>query len=62
METYLTVVFWMMLVRLILLGFTMAFSTYPRVDKRSLGFDVAKVLFAVPFFIWVIYLKWWVVS
>lgn len=61
MKMYLTVVFWIMVFGFVVRVLEMAISKYPRVEERSLGFDIARIFVSIPFIIWVIYLKWWIV-
>ncbi len=61
METYLTVVFWMQLMRLIIRTLTIGIADYPREKEYTMGFDICVLILTVPFFVWVIYLKWFVV-
>lgn len=57
-ELYLTVVFYLTLIGLILKLGIIGLSTYPRRQEYSLGFDISLVIVQLCFFVWIIYLKW----
>jgi len=61
MDTYLTVCFWMHIVAIVIRLMTLSTAEYPRTSKHTLGADVAVLLLSSGFFLWIIYLKWWVV-
>jgi hypothetical protein len=61
MELYLTVIFWVLSFKLLIYVLRMAVSVYPRKEETTLSFDVAVLFLSLPFYVWVIYLKWWVV-
>ena len=55
-ETYLTVVFWIGIVGLVIRGVFLC-APYPRVEKKSLGQDLLTLIIAGLFFSWVCVLK-----
>ena len=47
--------------RLIIRTLTIGIADYPREKEYTMGFDICVLILTVPFFVWVIYLKWFVV-
>ena len=63
MELYFTVVFWIYLVGLIFRLATIAGSEYPREEsKKSLGYDLVVFILSSSFFVWIIYLRYFVLG
>jgi len=56
-DTYLTVVFWFGIIRIVAGLFLISSEKYPRKKEFSLGFDLVGLIIAIAFFVWVCILK-----
>lgn len=61
METYITVSFWLSLASFIIRGCQIGVCSYPRKKEYSMGFDISVIILSLPLFVWVAYLKWFVI-
>jgi hypothetical protein len=58
MELFLTVIFWVFLLRIIGKSVDIIKGKYPRKETFRVKNDIAKLLIPIIIFCWVIYLKW----
>lgn len=56
-DTYLTVMFWLGVVGIVARGLLMSMSTYPRLQKTTLGADIVSLFVGIALLVWVAILR-----